>query len=390
MRAWVDAVLARDASGLVAALLLGALALAARGSAAALPVGAVALVLALGSLRHLLAVRATMRRHPPPGRRVDVGGWSMHVLAEGPVEAGRPTLVWFAGAHAGGLSIRHLHDALRGHTRSVLIDRAGAGWSDPGPFPRSTAREAVECLRALDAAGERGPFVFIGHSFGGLLAANMARRRLEATAALVLLDATPPDTIVYGPRQAGLRALGRQTWLTGVLRLVGVHQRAHERAHERAQDRPVADSAWERALGGALQVDRALGVRSRGFIATASIFAELQPEGMAAAAWETAVYDGDLGDLPLYLVAPDRVEPELPQLQEYAAAGPAERERIARVIARTRERYLAASSRARRIVTPAGTSHVFPYEDPDFVVRLVRDIVDGLAPPCAAATRCAS
>ena len=45
-------------------------------------------------------------------------------------------------------------------------DRAGLGWSDAGPMPRSS-RQIVEELRALLLnAGVEGPFVLVGHSFG--------------------------------------------------------------------------------------------------------------------------------------------------------------------------------------------------------------------------------
>jgi pimeloyl-ACP methyl ester carboxylesterase len=77
----------------------------------------------------------------------------VHVLAEGQARDGRPPVVWFAGGHAGGFAMHHLHRAFRGETRSILIDRPGTGWSDAGPFPRTTAREADEMVLALERAG---------------------------------------------------------------------------------------------------------------------------------------------------------------------------------------------------------------------------------------------
>ena len=135
---------------------------------------------------------------PPPGKLVDVGGYRLHLLAEGNARGGA-TVVWIPGAHEQGNALYHLHRAMRGETRSILFDRAGTGWSDPGPFPRRTRVEAEELEALLRRAGEPGPFVLVGHSYGGLLAANYARRYPARTAAVVLLDATPPDAFVYAP-----------------------------------------------------------------------------------------------------------------------------------------------------------------------------------------------
>ena len=202
MQRWRNALLAllsRDAAGLFIAALVSLLACGiAQLVPAAIrwPLATLGLVLGgllgLASIKHLWALSRARRATPPPGRLVDLGGYRMHVLAEGQARDGRPAVVWFAGGHASGYAMHHLHRAFRGETRSILVDRPGTGWSDTGPFPRSTAREADEVVRALQLAGEQGPFIWAGHSFGGLLAANIARRRPDLMHLLVLLDPTPP------------------------------------------------------------------------------------------------------------------------------------------------------------------------------------------------------
>jgi len=51
--------------------------------------------------------------------------------------------------------------------RVCSYDRAGYGWSDPGPEPRTSIEIAIELRMLLDAADEPGPYVMVGHSFGG-------------------------------------------------------------------------------------------------------------------------------------------------------------------------------------------------------------------------------
>lgn len=375
MKALALNLLSRTWSGLVLAAAVGgvgALLLTTRAEAVGVAVSLVAAGLAVGSVAHMIRRMHVARAYPPPGKLVDVGGYRLHVLAEGPVDAG-PPIVWFGGSHASGASMHFLHAGLRGEFRSILIDRPGAGWSDPGPFPRSTAREADEIVAALDKAGERGPFILVGYSFGGLLVANVARRRPDLVAELVLFDATPLDTIIYGPRLGALAQMRREMWMTALLRLFGYTGHLTLRRMARIPAYAGLNDRAAEVNGEAYRMNAAVEGGSKSELASYSIFGELSPEGVAACAWETSVYDGDLGDLPLVLVAPGNAS-EAAAEPEVANADSAESRRMLNFFASSRERYMAASTRSRRVVTPPGTTHQFVVEEPDFVLALMRDI----------------
>ena len=336
-------------------------------------------LLALASARHLRRLSAARRQHPAPGKFVDLGGYRVHVLAEGELRDGRPPVVWFAGGHASGYAIHHLHRAFRGETRSILIDRPGTGWSDTGPFPRSTAREAEEMVRALERAGEKGPFVWAGHSFGGLLAANIARRRPDLVHTLVLLDPTPLETIVFGPRLSALRDMRRTSLLGGLAQLFGFNLMAmHEAKMNRVPAYKQAMQATRAVLGADVIAARAVEANAGNFFAQASIYSELSPEGVAAVAWDTVVYDRDLGDLPVWLVGPrDDNDNDIAILPEAQAGGADNAQRMFRFFAATRERYLATSTRSRRVVAPKGSGHNFVYEIPDWTIGVMREAICG-------------
>lgn len=384
------ALLSHGAAGVVLALLVGSVlaalghAVGGRGGTLLMAMGLCAgLLLALAALRQRRRLARLRRDNPPPGRRVrlaGLGGHWVHLLAEGQVREGRPTVLWFAGGHAGGHALHHLHRALREHTRSILIDRPGTGWSDTGPFPRTTAREADEMLAALDAAGEPGPFVLAGHSFGGLLAANMARRRPGCVHTLVLLDPTPLETLVFGPRLGALAAMRRDAWRAGLAQIFGVDLVARQQARLRADPRAAQTlDAAQAVLGPWAEAARRVEAHAGHFFAQASIYRELSPEGVAACGWQTVVYDRDLGDLPLWLVAPRDDEAgegnEISALPEAAAGDAAERRRMQRFFAATRERYLAASTRSRRVVAPAGSGHNFVYEQPAWTIAVMCEAI---------------
>lgn len=358
----VFSLLGKEYSGLIIALVALLIAVilvrSLRGRlarAAAAVAALVSFALALGAVFHLVRVGSIKSDHPPPGVMVDVGGYELHVLAEGPKNSA-PPVVLFAGGHAGGLAVMHLHDEMKTQVRSILVDRAGSGWSDTGPFPRTTALEVDETMRALKAAGEEGPFVFAGHSFGGLLAINIARRHPDATAAVAMLDATPLDVIFYGLDRAGLSGFRDMMLWKGLRHLFGLYRTP-----------PQDESNMSTLLR--------LNIQAGQNFATASIFEELTADGLIDRAFETTVFDGELGDLPLYLIAPGDDPTTAPYAEMIAGAGP----KAARFIAflkATRERYLATSNNSTRIYAPEGTGHNFPDQEPQFVVDTLVDIAN--------------
>lgn len=336
-------------------------------------VGAFSVFVLIAAAMSMIEIRGLADAHPPPGTLVDVGGYRMHILAEGDAGSG-PTVIWIPGGHAQGLALHHLHAAIRDETRSILFDRPGTGWSDPGPFPRRTATEAVELATLLEEAGEEGPFVLAGHSYGGLLAANFARRYPERTAAVVLLDASPPDAFIYAPAYgaAALDGLVRDAEQQGLDKIFGGWTNPE-----------LAMAETESEIGEVLRKQRALladvgeamaanGRRPATSFATASIFQEFSPDFVSAAAPDLVVYDGELGDLPVLVVIPNEdatgiIEPL--EMEEAAAR------RAVNFFERVRVRYLEVSSDTRLIHTPPGTGHNYPYETPGFVLEVVRQLL---------------
>ncbi len=335
--------------------------------------GAFSAFVLIAATMSMMEIRRLADAHPPPGILVDVGGYRMHILAEGDAGSG-PTVIWIPGGHAQGLALHHLHAAIRHETRSILFDRPGTGWSDPGPFPRRTATEAVELATLLENAGEGGPFVLAGHSYGGLLAANFARRHPERTAAVVLLDASPPDAFIYAPAYgaAALDGLVRDAEQQGLDKIFGGWTNP-ELAMAEAEGEIGEVLGKQRAL--LADVGEAMAANARRpatSFATASIFQEFSADFVSAAAPDLVVYDGELGDLPVLVVIPDEDATGIiePLGMEKAAAL-----RAVNFFERVRVQYLEVSSDTRLIHTPPGTGHNYPYETPEFVLEVVRELL---------------
>ena len=72
-------------------------------------------------------------------------------------------------------------------TRACSYDRAGAGFSDPGPMPRTSVRIAGELRTALHNAGIAGPYILVGHAYGGDNVRTFADLYMDEVAGLVLV-----------------------------------------------------------------------------------------------------------------------------------------------------------------------------------------------------------
>ncbi|GGN90993.1 hypothetical protein GCM10010969_02020 [Saccharibacillus kuerlensis] len=80
-------------------------------------------------------------------------------------------------------------------TQTLVYDRAGYGFSDPGPLPRTSDRCVEDLRRLVEHLGIVRPFILVGHSLGGFYARLYAERYPEDVAALVLIDASHEDEI---------------------------------------------------------------------------------------------------------------------------------------------------------------------------------------------------
>lgn len=153
------------------------------------------------------------RRFPPPGRLVDIGGRRLHVLAS--TGSGLPVVVVSAlGTPA--LEWLSIQRELAPGVPVVLYDRAGLGWSDTAPGPRTAAVMAGELDALLTAADIPTPYVLAGHSIGGLVALLYIARHRERVAGLALIESSHPDMYVGLPRVGLLTRYG--DWMLSAVR----------------------------------------------------------------------------------------------------------------------------------------------------------------------------
>jgi len=123
-----------------------------------------------------------------PQQLVDIGGRRLNLYCLG---QGSPTVILVGGLGSSTFSWRKVHAELAKTTRVCAYDRAGYGYSDPGPLPRDMRHLADDLAALTKAARLRPPYVLVGASIGGMIARHYADTRLDQVGGMVLVD---PET----------------------------------------------------------------------------------------------------------------------------------------------------------------------------------------------------
>src|SRR5512142_814280 len=162
--------------------------------------GAFLIIAALsGATYERLAARNELAATPPPGHLVDIGGYRLHLWCTGD---GAPAVILDAGLGGTSAGWGFVQPDVARFTRVCSYDRAGMGYSDSGPSPRTARRIANELAALLARSGIAGPVVLVGESIAGFNVRMFASGHPEHAAGLVLVDASHEDDIHDVPRMA--------------------------------------------------------------------------------------------------------------------------------------------------------------------------------------------
>jgi pimeloyl-ACP methyl ester carboxylesterase len=253
-----------------------------------------------GAIYQTIATQIDQRTYSPPGEMVDVGTHTLHINCVG---RGSPTVILEAANLGISAHWVRVQQQLAKTTRVCAYDRAGMGWSESGTEPRDARQISSELHTLLKGAGTEGPYVLVGHSYGGLYARMYAARYSDETAGVVLVDSSHPEQ--FTRTQEG-RAMYEQTrrigavipWLTrlGVIRLTNFYP-----AHP---DLPSQQRAQIEAFNSSTQQ----------VVTTADEF-RATPQST------TQVSNmGSLGDKPLAVVSAGEQSPSWLEMQDELAA----------------------------------------------------------------------
>jgi pimeloyl-ACP methyl ester carboxylesterase len=156
----------------------------------------IAVALVSGIIYEQFGRRQDRDRLPQIGTSVNIGGRTLNIFCSG---RGEPTVI-LESASGIGLEWHPVQTEVAKFTQTCWYDRAGLGWSDPGPFPRTSEKIARNLHELLRPAGVPRPYVLAGFSFGGLPLRVYSGLYPHEVAGLVLVDSAQEDEPLRAPK----------------------------------------------------------------------------------------------------------------------------------------------------------------------------------------------
>lgn len=183
--------------------------------------GGLAVLASAGAVYQAIATAKDRRKYPAPGQMVDVDGFRLHLHCTG---KGGPTVVIDSGLGSFSLDWHLVQPEVAKFTRVCTYDRAGYGWSDPGPQPRTSQQIVRELHMLLVNAGIKGPYVLVGYSLGGMNVRLYTHQYPDEVVGIVLVDSAHEDMLSRLPLefQRPLTTLGKMRLPISILSRLGI------------------------------------------------------------------------------------------------------------------------------------------------------------------------
>jgi pimeloyl-ACP methyl ester carboxylesterase len=294
-------------------------------------------------------------KYQPVGDMIDVGGFRMHLHSMG---SGAPTVVMEAAIWDIGLTWSLVQPGVAAFTRAVVYDRAGLGWSDASPNPRTASVMVAERRRLLAGAGISPPYVLVGQSFASLLVLLEAFQHTGEVAGIVLVDGAHEDQDQRFPNQIDFTSIKEMQ--LGYLQQVR-DQIASQGSAAVASPLSLPPQMPEATIELYNHMMVADHTRIETMIAELESIEESRAEVRAARILS-------LGNLPLFVLSHGKPQP-VPGMDDEVNQ---EYEQTWQKI----QREHAALSSNSRLETAADSGHMIHYEQPTLVIDAIHQVVE--------------
>jgi pimeloyl-ACP methyl ester carboxylesterase len=322
-------------------------------------------LVATGAIYQAIASARDEKTYKPVDQMVDVNGIQMRLDCRG---SGSPTVILEAGGQSPALFWVRVQDEVAKFTRVCSYDRAGYGWSDPVHEAMLPQRVAEMLHALLEKAGEKPPYVMVGHSFGGVYVRTFTAQYPDEVVGMVLVDSShehqnqlTPATLAQSPEYVQ----GKNRMMT-TLQLIQFAEPIGLLRAFKFLDAGVANYSLPESEKG-------------------SVLAQMYRSGyMGAYARETIMmsnYSGQpekLGDMPL-IVLSQKIDAQYmfkqipPSVQSMELA-----QQMADVANDMWEELAALSTRGKWVIVE-GTGHFIQLDKPQVVIDAIQEVFEQVA-----------
>jgi pimeloyl-ACP methyl ester carboxylesterase len=303
-----------------------------------------------GLLFQWCATKIDAWRYPMPGVLVEVHGHRMHLDCRG---QGNPTVLLDAGLGDSASTWALVQPQVAQFTRVCSYDRPGLGWSEETSGARDSLHVASELEELLLQAHIAGPYILVGHSFGGYNQLAFESLHPDQVVGIVLVDSSHPDQLHRLPGSSIEEEAAEMRWKVlaapfGVQRLMGWCRDDYTFPH--------APFGWKQVAPVAMALD----CRTSTFRATRDEMLAFRQSGKQVATVTT------LHALPLIVLSHD---PQLGAGFPPAIAAQAEKQWNA-----MQEELRALSTNSKRVIARTSMHYVEAYR-PELVIQAIREVL---------------
>ncbi len=292
------------------------------------------------------------KQYPAPGQLVDVSGYKMHIHCTG---QGSPTVILEAGMGNYSLFWAYVQPEVAKYTRVCSYDRAGYGWSELGPHPRTASAEVEELHTLLVNANIQGPYVLVGHSLGGMLVRVYAHTYPDEMVGMVLVDSYHEERPIRLPvlAKANQEAVG-QFRMFDLLSSIGLMALAPQTIPNPG----LPDEAYAQ-----LQAITATTGYFEMFLAELNTVEESSAE-------VRALNLTSLGNMPLIVLSAGHGD-------AIVSLSDAENQQIWKELQVEQSELVALSSDSKQIIAEQ-SGHFIQLDQPDLVIEAIREMMDAI------------
>jgi pimeloyl-ACP methyl ester carboxylesterase len=301
-----------------------------------------AILMIVGAIYESAAMANDLKKYPMPGKLIDMGGYRIHLYCTGERTAGEPTVILESGTGAASPDWGLVQPEISKITRVCSYDRAGYGWSDKGPLPRTSKYLAEELHTLLTKSGEEGPYVLVGHSFGGHVIRLFAHQYPQEVIGMVLVDARPEELALRPAVSEFQLTIGAFMARFGFFHLLGKVYMKPEILETLPQNYPWPFMFYPHTM-------------------------ETMRDENPLESDKQVLDSGNLGDLPLFVIV--HGNPSM------FANLPAEDALLAEADWQAAQKKLAASSSNSQLVVAEGSGHGITFERPDVIIDAIQQIL---------------
>lgn len=315
-----------------------------------------------GAMYQHIATKYDEQKYPPIGKMIDVGGYKLHMIDLGTNEQKGFTVVMDAASGSNCLDWQLVQPEIAKFVRVITYDRAGYAWSDASPLPRTSENIVQELHAMLHNANVSGPYILVGHSFGGLNVRFYENKYPKEIVGIILVDASHEEEskVLPAPAPGYLQTILIGVVYLGVLRLCSYLPFMRKNLEKQIEKYSLAIQKMYQSQKSSTKFWSAVIAEGALKNQDCQVLKEQAPS---------------LGDLPLTVISAGKPMLDYELAKNFYSCKQVDNMNKSWELLQAD--LVNKSSQGRQVIAEH-SGHIIPYDQPEVIVQAVREMIDRL------------